>query len=294
MKILKIGIACLFVGALLFSSVNPAFGWGTVTKHAYHFNMQNQTGADVNDALVWCTAKRGGPWFPPQVIGVWSSTGWPISFPIAPAPFKQVKFGPGTPPVPNLGSRWFNIDFLVTGGFPLHFTHAWFKWTKDNVQVGSWVALGWRIASPPALYNPATRPDGTPNTNNMIVRNIQFAVSPSRIANDSTTLDNPIVIGLFASSCDPIRPGPSSVTPDAVMEIPIDCNFITEPQPGGSTVLVKGTVEDENGVQVPFVVQFIAEPNIPTLNQWGLIVLALLVMSAAVWVLMRRRARLSV
>ena len=45
----------------------------------------------------------------------------------------------------------------------------------------------------------------------------------------------------------------------------------------------------------PSEIMFVQEPDIiPTMTEWGLIILALLIMSTAVWILMRRRARLSV
>lgn len=60
--------------------------------------------------------------------------------------------------------------------------------------------------SPSPVQSPE-RPDGSANVDDMVVRDLQFAVSPERIPSDETTLDNPIVQDLFTAFADPLRAG---------------------------------------------------------------------------------------
>lgn len=288
-RIYLASIICLLAGGLLFGSLGPVFGWGLVNKHAYHFLAHNNTGGNVNDAMVWGTV-RGlvplTPWQPPRLQAAWSSA-WPFTGTGIAGIWRWVRFGPGGW-LPPSSLVWFNVDFFTHKPAPAVST-AWFRWTANGVQVGPWRWLGWRVGSEPALYNPAERPDGSPNPNIMVVRDLQFAVSPERIPNDETTLDNPVVQDLFAHSADPVRPGPIEVPPDSFFDVFVDPS-ITEPRPEGSTVLATGTVEDENREPQPFVVQFIAETAPPTgANTYWLGALAFLAMAMGLVVMKKAK-----
>lgn len=292
-KIYLASIVCLLVGGLLFGTVAPAFAWRLVNKHAYHFLAHNNTGVNVNDAMVWGTI-RGlqppTPWQPPHLQLAWSSA-WPFTGTGIFGIWRWVRFGPGAWQPPS-SEVWFNVDFFFPRyKKPVTVSTAWFRWTVNGVQVGPWRWLGWRVGSAPALFNPAERPDGSPNVQNMVVRDLQFAVSPTRIPNDQTILGDPQVEAAFAASADPVRPGPIDVPPDSFFDV-LDLHpGITEPQVGGSTVLARGTVKDESGEPQPFVVQFIAEEDGPPtgVNTYWLAALALLAMAMGLVVIKRAK-----
>lgn len=295
-KIYLASIVCLLVGGLLFGTVAPALAWRRVNKHAYHFWAHNNTRVDVNDAMVWGTIRGWWPstrWQPPHLQAAWSSA-WPFTGTGTIGIWRWVKFADYSRWLPPSSVVWFNVDFFA----PRHkrgvtVSTAWFRWTVNSSPVGPWRWLGWRVGSTPALFNPPERPDGTPNTNYLVVTDLQFAMSPTRIPNDQTILGDPQVEAAFAASLDPVRPGPIGVAPNSFFDVftpPIHPS-ITEPVVGGSTVLVRGTVEDESGEPRPFVVQFIAEKEPPPtgVNTYWLAALALLAMAMGLVVMKRAR-----
>lgn len=228
-------------------------------KHAYHFWIHQQYTEVANDAMVWATAWKwpGGGWGAPGIQHVWSSCFFPNWNTWTQGIWRGVRFWGND--IPYCTWCWFNVDFYWKP-CTKNISTAFFRWTKDGNYVGPWIWLGWRFSSPPALYNPEEFPDGNQNTDDMIVRYVQFANSPTRIPNDETTLDNPKVQHLFETSLDPLREGPFIVPPSHLHEFEVDQNVVLEPEIEGRTVLVKGEIwVGDAGEWMPFVVQFIAE-----------------------------------
>ncbi len=264
-------VLILLVAGVVALSADPAFAWTRVNKIAYHFWAHNNTGVPVNDATIRASSARFIPglppiWQAPRLQSGWAGTGWPpvplwaVTGNAVTGIWRRVTFGGVQYPLlPPSSLVWFNADFRTNLPPPV-LSQAWFRWTQNGVPVGPWRWLGWRWGSDPSLYNPPENPDGTPNTQDMVVTDLQFASSPTRIPNDETTLDNPEVQALFAASQDPVRPGPIVVQPDSFFDVFLDVS-IPEPTVDGSTVLATGNVEDEFGESRPFVVQFIAEPG---------------------------------
>lgn len=150
--------------------------------------------------------------------------------------------------------------------------------------------INFLINSPPVFPNPTETPEGTPNTSDMLIRNLQFAVSPSKIGGEELSLDNPTVQNLFSSSSDPLRPGPFVITPGNSYQ-PVLNASIVDPQPGGTTVLCKGTVDDEDGVPQDFLFQFIAEADTPVGYNPQWLIITLICLSVVGGYLIRRKAR---
>ena len=290
----------LAVGATAAGTAAPALAWNA-HQHTYSFSVTNATGQCVDDAKVSVFG-----WSPPGVpvfcpfISAGSTTFWPYTFttPIGPGPvyppiWQVVRFvspGPARPCIPNGQSRWFCVTVNVPSASPSTMTTGWFHWTLGGVPIGPNTALGWQIHSPPALVNPVTDPDGAANTHNLIVRNLKFAKSPYAIATDSLTGDNATVLARFTESVDVVRAGPLTVSPGDTLAISALPPSIPEPVRGGSTVLGRGTVEDHNGVQQDFVMQFANPAPLPGASRLGLIVLALLLATIGTLILWRSRA----
>jgi len=237
--------------------------WGKVNKHAYHFKKHQSNPFPVNDATVissfWDWWLR--IWYPPRVQYAWNRCTFPNQNNWVLGVWRGVTFYGNN--IPYCTWCWFNVQFKAEIR-PLTRSVAFFRWTKDGAYVGPWNWLGWRMASPPALYNHTTFPDDTTNTKNLVVRNLQFASSPTLIPNDETTLDNPLVVDLFSASTDPLRTGPFAVCPGNYLEPepPLNPVDVPEPEIGGYTVLAKGEIwEEENQEWEPFVMQFIAEED---------------------------------
>ena len=187
--------------------------------------------------------------------------------------------------MPPGGTVWKNVYIRVPGANPPWESAAFDQWTLDGVPVGPAFAVGFCISSPVRIGNPSVTPDGTANTADMVVRNLQFAQSPQRIPNEQLTLEDPTAIALFAASPDPVRPGPFTVPPGNCQDVSPDIDpSITapQPQPNGQTVLVKGIVEDSQGNQYDFVAQFMPEPTVE---------MALIALTPVVLWLSARRSR---
>ena len=149
------------------------------------------------------------------------------------------------------------------------------------------------INSPPVFFNPTETPEGAPNATNMVIRNLQFAVSPSAIGGgEEFSLDNPTVAGLFSASQDPLRSGPFTIAPGSSYQPVLDASIV-DPQPGGSTVICKGTVEDEFGDPQEFLLQFIAgsDPAPVGYNPTWIIATLIALVLAGGFILRRRLAR---
>ena len=257
----KVSLFTIVMIVTMLIGTGSVVAWET-NKHAYHFGMHQFNPGGANDAMVWATAWSSTRiWRPPILQKAWTNCfpkrkGWILTKIVR--PWRMVKFGYAH--IPYCKWCWFNVDFYVRS-LPPYISTAWFRWTLDNQGIGRWVWLGWRVSSPAALYNPATDPDGNP-AEDMVVRNIQFANSPTRIPNDQTTLDNLEVVALFAASQDQGRLGPFIVHPGT--EVIIDpVPVVDEPVVGGRTVLAKGEIEvpEAEGGLIPFVMQFIAEKD---------------------------------
>ena len=261
-RLAAVCVLLALIAGLSLALATPAFAWTTVNKIAYHFSAHNNTGLQVNDAAIRVSSARfvaGAPpvWRPPALQNAWSGA-WPLTANTVTGPWRRITFGGAQyPSLPPSSTVWFNADFFTSYAPPV-LSQGWFRWSVNGTPVGPWRWLGWRWGSDPSLYNPPANPDGSPNNHDMVVTNLQFAVSPERIPNDETTLDNPDVQDLFAASQDPVRPGPIVVQPDSFFDVVLDSS-ITEPTVDGTTVLATGSVEDELGEPRPFLVQFIAE-----------------------------------
>ncbi len=289
-------VALLAMGALM-GSAGPAYSWGYVTNHAYHFFAWNGTGGNVNGGEFLCTGttlpQYPGAWRPPILWRAWSMF-WLGKAQGVTGPWRWATIGPppGPPIWPPGGLVWFNCDYGMRGWGPGKITNAWFRLTLNGAPVTPWRWLGWRIASPPALYNPAVGPDG-PNSEVMVVDSLHFAVSPTAIPNEETTLDNPEVVALFATSPDPIR-GANNVNVDSFFDI-LDLHpSITEPRVGGQTVLATGTVrpmsDQSPGAATRFIVQFTAQPDVPATSQMTLVIIALCLLAMGSLIVLKRRA----
>ncbi len=285
----------LLATVVLLGSAGPAYSWGLVTNHAYHFFMRNTTGQNVNDAEVWCTGTTIPPWplgwRPPILWRAWSFP-WPFWTQGVNGIWRWVRFAPPPGPAfwpPNFPA-WFNCDYSMRGWGMVKVTSAWFRWTLNGNPIGPWRWLGWRVGSPPALYNPGTGPDGT-NTNVIVVDSLHFAQSPTAIPNDATTLDNPLVVSLLAASPDIYRTA-TPVNVESFFDI-LDLHpSITEPKVGGQTVLATGVVQQQTGdpERTRFVMQFTAQPDVPATSQMTLVIIALCLLAMGSLIVLKRRA----
>ena len=238
-----------------------AIAW-TAQVHEYHILEINRTGGFVNDNHVRVMSRSGfGPWqaqtITPGTMPYSVTAGWAWAPPAVVMGNSLVINFTG-PTVGPLSTAWKNFRITVPGSNPPWESAAFFQWTLNGNPVGQEVAVGFCVSSPAGIDNPSVRPDGTPNTTNMIIRNIQFAQSPQAIPNTQLTLDDPTTISLFNASQDQVRPGPFIATPGTCLDITPDIHpSISAPAPGGQTVLVKGITESPTGDQYSFVVQFI-------------------------------------
>jgi len=281
--------------AVLGASAAPVLAWNT-PNHQYHLKCVNNTGGFVNDDSIYIMARSdNGPWVPPTLLAPPFSPTWAWANPPLGGIVGNclaIKFT-GAPNLPNGGTVIKNVYIKVPGdGNP--FQSAIFeRWTFNGVAVGQRVALGFCTSSPARIANPNVTPEGAVNTANMVVRNLQFAQSPSYIPNDQLTPDYPPALALFAASLDPVRAGPIIATPGTCQDISPDIHAsITAPVSGGQTVLAKGIVEDGVGNQYQFMCQFVAPPlSTPGVTVPGLILLTLsLIVASAIWIERRRRA----
>jgi len=280
--------------AMVAALVTPAFAWNT-PKHQYHLQVKNNTGGFVNDDSIYVMSRSGnGPWVAPTLSAPpFSATaGWGWVFPAGVVGNSLgIKFvGPMMPPGATV---WKNVYVTVPGNGNPWQSAIFERWTLNGVAVGNRVALGFCTSSPAKIANPSVTPEGTTNTTNVVVRNLQFAQSPQYIPNDQLTLDNPTAIALFAASVDPVRAGPIIATPGTCQDISPDIDpSIGAPISGGRTVLAKGLVEDFSGNQYAFVAQFVApDPTgVPGLTAPGLIVLTILLLAVVtIWFERKRR-----
>jgi hypothetical protein len=192
---------------------------------------------------------------------------------------------------PSEKTWWAEIRYTSTVGpwtpsvvqpYPVYHTGTT---TMDPL---STVGLGVHVASQPALFNSAVTVDDSDtevaNTSNMIVTNVQYAWAAATIGIDETTLDNPVVQGLFAASPDPVRPGPFVVAPGETLALSNMPPSMQTADTSGGTLLMKCDVQNSDGQPVPFVMQFDAvdAPPTPTPASSWWSVLALLACGIAV------------
>ena len=194
-------------------------------------------------------------------------------------PPETVRWGlvSGEPPIANHVWVHFKLQYEIQEYMPKR-VRARQRWTLSNVAVSGVRLPGWRWASQPVLFNPDVDVDEAgneiANTQNLVVTNVQFALSPSRLG-DETTLDNPQVTALFAASSDANRPGPLTVAPG--QELALTPSGLGDPVSGGRTLLVKGEVLDDEGVSSPFMMEWIAVPSAappvstPASSSWSLV-----------------------
>jgi hypothetical protein len=280
--------------AVMAALATPAFAWNT-PYHQYHLQAKNNTGSFVNDDSIYVMSRSdNGPWVAPTLSAppFTPEPGWGWAPPATVIGNSLgIKFvGPLTP---SGAPVWKNVYIKVPGDGNPWQSCIFEQWTLNGVPVGKRVALGFCTSSPAKIANPNVTPEGTANTANMVVRNLQFAQSPQYIPNDQLTLDSPTAIALFAASADPVRPGPITATPGTCQDISPDIDSsIGAPLSSGRTVLAKGTVEDADGNQYAFVAQFVAPPTaLPGLTAPGQIVLTILLIAAvAIWLERRRRS----
>ncbi len=279
----RVGLAAVvpvaFCVALL-GDARPAVAW-TSTLQDFHVRMRNNTGGPVNDCTVRVMGRVGGvgPWQAPQFVGQmtfaagWGFVGWSVVGNSLVYKWAGLAIPPGA-------SGIFNPYFRIQGAGAPWQSAAFFQWTLDGTPVGQEVAVGFCTSSPVKLGNPEVRPDGTTNTVNIVVRNLQFAQSPSQIPNDQMNPDSPAINALFTASADPVRPGPFTVTPGTCQDVVPDLHpSITAPVIDGQTVLARGIVEDQVGQQYDFLVQFIWGEVLPSVSPWGIVLLALVLLT---------------
>ncbi|MDI6766039.1 MAG: hypothetical protein QME52_04365 [Bacteroidota bacterium] len=117
------------------------------------------------------------------------------------------------------------------------------------------------------------------------IKKLQCATSITDIPLDNLTYYDPLVDGLnwFTVISTPLNLGPG-------MKYSIDI----PDESLSHYVYSRSITSDLNNIVEEEIVQKSELPPIPLITEWGLIILAILILSTAVWVLMRRRARLSV
>jgi hypothetical protein len=190
---------------------------------------------------------------PTTLLGTNTNSGWLLTPPPAPANPTWMRMhwnGAG-----KLGQT-FTGAVLIPACLPAptpYQSFAWCSWRNGaDAIVGGFWPLGWKISSPPILYNHNLLPDGSPNTQNMVVRSLKFAETSEQI--DPKTFDpaDPRVTAIFAASADPTRAGPYTVTPGSELSV------VPAPTiPGtGRTILARGTVDISGGGVANFVVAF--------------------------------------
>jgi hypothetical protein len=263
--------------------VSIAFGWD------YNKDIQNK-GPNAHDVTVRIPGHQVINWH-------WDDYGH----------FGSFAYGPTGP---NTDLRWNNF----------------WDGTDDEINTNQWVHIGWtsdahemgildmwwtdesghRIPGS-VVYNDFTKwtyetsthtvtltwdndfvPDpafGSPQT--ISVSNVHFAILPAPIALADLNGEN----DSLAAHLQPLPNGCClSIPPNqsVTMSIPV-------PVAEGAQVVIRYevTAPGTSGESIDYL-GFRPTSVVPTVSEWGLIILALLFISTAVWVLMRRRARLSI
>lgn len=282
-------VLALVVGAIVLGAATEARAWDAVRVHGYSFeDVVNASGGPVAGARLNVFASANAVSGCPDLLNTGTTLTWASANSCVAGPYREIAFGLGAP-LAALGIASFNARVRILGAGPTFLSIATLRYKNGaGVPVGALTVLGWQVGSPPTLVNPATTPDGA-NPKTMMVRNLQFAESCCG------PLDNPTIAStaaLFAASADPVRPGPinGGIAPGASFTIADVDPSITDPAPAGSTVLAKGTVEDANGNQIPFLVQFAVPPGGPGSSPLTLILLALAMVTLGALYVWRSRA----
>jgi len=283
-------VALLAIGAVVLGTAADAFA-APSPDHFYSFNAVNNTGGASNNGRfsAWGQALPNLPAAPLAILPTFSSCFWSNSPVSTTGFFWRHLTWTGQSPVASLASCWFGIRVRVVPVGTTYFSSAWFRYNAVSGTPGAPIPLGFRISSPPELFNPPTDPTGGANTLNMVVRNLQLANSPYPIAIDSLRGDNATVLARFAESLDSPRPGPITVTPGNTQGLSPHPSIL-DPLPCSRVILVRGTTEDANGQQVSFVTQFYIPLFLPGTSQIGLLILALLLATLGTVYLVRSRA----
>jgi len=285
----------LAIGAVVFAPANTLANPSNV--QVYSFNATNNTGTTSDNARFsafgWALGSL--PTAPNWIAPAFSSTFWPAPASTFGGAFRHLTWtGGGAIPAGN--TRWFQVKIQVIPTLPptTFFSFAWFRWNFVSGTPGAPIPLGFKISSPPVLFNSSTSPYGGEggglNPANMVVRGIRFANSPYAIATDSLRLDNATVLARFSESLDATRAGPFTVAPGDTFRFNDIHPSILDTSPGARTILVRGTTEDWNGAQHDFVVQFILPLGMPASSKLGLLLLALLLATTGTVYLARTRA----
>jgi hypothetical protein len=283
-------VLALVVGAIVLGPATEARAWDAVRVHGYDFeNVVNASGGPVSGARLNVFASANGVTGCPDLLNTSNTMSWASVNSCVAGPYREILLGLGAT-LNNGFPASFNARVRILGAGPTFLSIATLRYRRslDGIPDGPLTVLGWQVGSPPTLVNPATTPDGA-NPKTMMVRNLQFAESCCG------PLDNPTIAStaaLFAASADPVRPGPinGGIAPGASFTIPDVHSSITDPAPAGSTVLAKGTVEDANGNQIPFLVQFAVPPGGPGSSPLTLIMLALAMVTLGTLYVWRSRA----
>jgi hypothetical protein len=245
-KVLLLGSILIVSSGLLLGSATVASAW-TANKHTYHFKMHQKVQPKTTSAVVAARVRNdGGPWYAPRVQGA-ATNCFPKKATWTAGITRYVRFFGAT--VPYCRSCWFHTEFRLKSGPPQFISVAHFSWTG-----GPWVSLGTKVSSDPVFFQPERDPDCDAMQYGGI-RNIQFADSHTRIPNEETTTDNPVVQNL---PWDDVRVGPFYFAPPTFEYVPDPPPNVGPPEIGGRTVLARGEIEVE-GEWIPFLVQFIQE-----------------------------------
>jgi hypothetical protein len=285
--LLPLVIGAVVLGPASETHANPS------NIQVYSFNATNNTGTTSDNARfsAFGWAPPNLPTAPDWIPPAFSSTFWPVPASTTTLLFRHLTWtGGGAIPAGN--TRWFQVKIRVlpSVGPSTYFSFAWLRWNFVSGTAGAPIPLGFKISSPPVLFNASDSPYGGANTANMVVRGIRFANSPYAIATDSLRLDNSTVLARFAESLDATRAGPFTVAPGDTFRFNDIHPSILDTSPGARTILVRGTTEDWNGAQHDFVVQFILPLGMPASSKLGLLLLALLLATMGTVYLARTRA----
>ena len=318
-RLVTLGALTLLVAAVVAGTAGPA---AANQVHVYSVNAVNPAAnPTVNGAIFYTTGKTtepNGPFGPVSVH--WAFTpAW--TYTSTTSPIWRILTWSGGPTVAPGASRYFTQGVRVPGqGCVPTATYCWGRWTLNGVPTGPAIpGLGWRFSTlfvaagassegggrstmaealVPFLFNSATLPDGTPNFDDLVVRNLQFAPSPRRVHADSSRLDNATVQQIFSNSSDTVRPGPFTVSPGGELQItgvhssilnprgPANGGLPSQPQ----AIFIKGTVAAGAGQQHDFVYQLWDAPPVPGAPPWMLLV-ASLGLAGLGMLFVRRRSR---
>jgi hypothetical protein len=200
------------------------------------------------------TGKSGGcAYGPTTLLGAQTNSGWLLTPPPSPAnPSWMRMHWNGGAKTGQTFTAGVLIPACLAGPATPYQSFAWCSWRNAGDGIISTWPLGWKISSPPILYNHNLLPDGSPNAQNMVVRNIKFAESSEPIDPKTFDPNDPRVTAIFNASSDPTRPGPFTVPPGTELSVTPAPTI-----PGtGRTILVRGTVDISGGGAVTFVTEF--------------------------------------